>query len=273
MAETYFGVNSYPFTLTYTAGETVTRLCDCGYRTFELMMYPGHLWPGETDTSVLARLVAGRGARIATLNMPNVDINIAAVADESRALSLDMVSRLVRLAGELGAGGVVVGPGKANPLLPAPPDLLESHLLRALDVLAPLAETHATAVFVENLPFGFLPRADDLMEILDRHGDPRVGVCYDVANAEFVGENPADGLRRVRDRLRLVHVSDTGRDVYRHDAVGTGSVAFDRLPAVLDEIGYDEVAMLEIISPAADDAIDVSARRLAAMGWRRGEKR
>ena len=57
--------------------------------------------------------------------------------------------------------------------------------------------------------------------------------------------------------LALVHLSDTPREVYRHSAVGQGSVPFAAVPPVLEEVGYRDLPMLEII---ADDP-DRSNRR------------
>ena len=56
----------------------------------------------------------------------------------------------------------------------------------------------------------WLPRADDVAGMLEEVGDTDIGVCYDVANAVYSGEDPDYGLRRVKDWLRLVHPSDTG---------------------------------------------------------------
>jgi L-ribulose-5-phosphate 3-epimerase len=266
-AASSFGVNTYAFTMSHSAEACLQRLTERGYRVFELMMYPGHLWPGETDTAALRRLVERHDLRIVAVNMPNIDVNIAAAAEDMRAYSSDMLSRLVRLAGELGAEGVVIGPGKANPLFPAPASTLFDHLRTTLDHLAPLAEREGTAIHLENLPFGFLPDAAGLADALDAHGDDRIGICYDLANGHFIGEHPARGLRRVRDRLRLVHASDTTRSVYRHDAVGRGDVPFAEIAPVLAEVGYGDVTVLEIISGEPDADIDDSARRLAKLGW------
>jgi sugar phosphate isomerase/epimerase len=121
------------------------------------------------------------------------------------------------------------------------------------------------------MPFAFLPDAESLMAALERHGDPRVAVIYDVANAVFIGEDPGEGLRRVQGRLKLVHLSDTPREVYRHSAVGEGVVPFADLPPVLDEVGYRDLPMLEIIAADPDHAIRASIERLEAIGWpRRG---
>ena len=66
----------------------------------------------------------------------------------------------------------------------------------------------------------------------------------------------AAALRRCRERLKLVHVSDTGQQVYRHDPVGAGDVPFAQVPPVLKEIGYTRLPMLEIIAPDAEVGSD-----------------
>ncbi len=84
-----FGINTYAYTLNWSAGDCVRHLADQGYRGVELMMYPGHLWPdldagGRRD---LRRASEGRGMRIISLNMPNVDLNIAGASQEMRDYS------------------------------------------------------------------------------------------------------------------------------------------------------------------------------------------
>ena len=54
-------------------------------------------------------------------------------------------------------GAWIVGPGKANPLFPMPRDRMVSYFYRALDKLAPLARQVGTRLFIENMPFAFLP--------------------------------------------------------------------------------------------------------------------
>jgi L-ribulose-5-phosphate 3-epimerase len=56
--------------------------------------------------------------------------------------------------------------------------------------------------------------------------------------------------------------------VYRHDAVGLGTVDFRPIPAVLAEIGFKNKPVLEIIATEPDAAIDDSVRKLSQAGWR-----
>jgi len=260
-----FGCNTYSYIRSHSAADCVGRLADFGFTDFEVMVYPGHLWPradGAATVRDLRQVIAARGLRLVTLNMPNIDINVAAAVAEMRRYSLDLVKDIVTLAGALGAPGVVIGPGKANPLSSAPAEELTGHFFRALNELVPVAERAGTALWVENMPFAYLPAISDLMDTLDRYGNDGIGIVYDVANAYFIGEDLSGGLARCRDRLKLVHFSDT----HRHDPVGAGSVPFAVVPAALAAVGYRERPMLEIISSVPDNDILDSANRLAALG-------
>jgi sugar phosphate isomerase/epimerase len=269
-ARSAFGCNTYSYTLSHTAEDCLTHRADLEFTEFELMMVPGHLWPSEAGSAArkaLRRRVAGLGARIVTLNMPNVDFNIAGLSPEMRHYTLERLTGIVELAGDLGAPGVVIGPGKANPLFAAPKERLTGYFLAALDKLQPLADKAGTALWVENMPFAFLPKVDELMDVLDDYGNPAVGIVWDAANSHFAHEDFARSLERCRKRLKLVHLSDTSRWHYRHSAVGLGTVPFADLAGLLSEIGYAGCSMLEIISDDPDRDILESARRLGAMGF------
>ena len=265
-----FGCNTYSYMRSHGAEACIAQLANQGFREFELMVHPGHLWPAElsaTQRSAIRRLVDQHGLSLVALNMPNIDINVAGAAPGMRAYSLDLLTETVRLAGDLGARGIVIGPGKANPLFPADAEELIGHFFAALDRLCPVAEAAGTALWVENMPFAFLPEIGALMEALEAYGNEAVRVVYDVANAHFIGEDFAAGLKRCRERLALVHLSDTGRQAYRHDPVGQGTVPFADVPDALTAVGYHARPMLEIISRNPDRDIMASACRLAAMGF------
>lgn len=269
-----FGCNTYSYTISHPATDCLSRLADTGFSEFEVMMYPGHLWPpdaGPAERKAVSRLIESRALSIVTLNMPNVDMNIAGASAEMRRYTLDLLRQIVQLAGDLGVPGVVIGPGKANPLFPAPRERLMGYFKAALDELCPLAEKAGTELWVENMPFAFIPDIEGLMQALDGYGNDRIGIVYDVANGYFIDEDIGGALRRCRKRLKLVHLSDTHRNVYRHDPVGQGSVPFRELPPVLAEIGYARRPMLEIISRNADGDILSSAEALVGMGLGRAQ--
>jgi sugar phosphate isomerase/epimerase len=265
-----FGAHTYSFTLRESALHTVPRLVDLGFTCFELMAHPGHLWPAELTASDRVRLrqsVEQVGGEIVALNMPNVDLNIAATTAEMRHHTRGLLADLVRLAGDLGVPGVIMGPGKANPLLPAPRHELLSYFLDGLAELSRLAKTHGTAIWVENMPFSFLPDARGVVEVLDRFGDDTVGTVFDFTNAYFVGEDLEDGLACMSPRLKLVHVSDTGREVFEHAVLGSGTMPIEPIPALLAKAGYKGPVMLEIVSQDPEHGLVESRRRLASLAW------
>jgi len=265
-----FACNTYAYTLSHRAEDCLAHLADLGFSEFEVMMYPGHLWPPDADAAArraLSRLVAARGLGIVTLNMPNIDMNVAGASTEMRRYTLDLLEGIVNLAGELGAAGVVIGPGKANPLFPAPTERLIGYFFSALERLLPVARKAGTALWVENMPFAFLPAIDQLMAVLARFGADEIGIVYDAANGHFIDEDIGGALRACRSRLELVHLSDTDRRQYKHAPVGAGTVPFPTIPALLAEVGYRRRPVLEIIADDADRGILASADRLAQMGF------
>ncbi len=161
----------------------------------------------------------------------------------------------------------MLGPGKANPLFPAPRDRLAGYFFEALDILAPLAKKSGTALWAENMPFAFLPKIDELMDALDHYGNPDIGIVWDAANSHFVKEDLGASLARCAPRLKLVHLSDTDQKTYAHAAVGQGDVPFATLPAALSKVGYRRRTVLEITSRTPDADILASADKLAGMGY------
>ena len=267
-----FGANTYSYMRSHSAEACLARLADQGFDEFEIMVHPGHLWPSDMSAeqrSALRQTIEQRGLKLVSLNMPNIDINVAAAAQGMRFYSLNLLIETVRLAGELGARGVVIGPGKANPLFPASPDELTKYFFEALDLLCPVAESAGTALWVENMPFAFLPGIGELLAALKQYGNDAVRIIYDIPNAYFIGEDFADGLRQCRPLLELVHLSDTGRQAYRHDPVGLGTVPFAEVPRALEAVGYNVKPMLEIISRDPDRDIIASAAKLAVLGFKR----
>ena len=165
-----FGCNSYAYMLSLGAEDCLAKMADLGFREFELMVHPGHLWPAELSADkrrTIRRMLAQHGLQLTTLNLPNIDINIASTTPEMRAYSLDRLTETVRLAGELGVRGVVMSPGKPSALLPAEHEVLTGYFFAALDRLGPIARASGTALWIENVTVSFLPRIGGIMEAKD----------------------------------------------------------------------------------------------------------
>jgi sugar phosphate isomerase/epimerase len=265
-----FGCNTYAYMMSESAESCMARLADVGFQEFEFMVHPVHLWPAELTAgkrAAINRLKEQRGLQITTLNLPNIDMNIASTVGEMRSYSLNLITETVRLAGEVGARGVIISPGRASPLFPAPEDELMGYFFAALDRLCPIAASSGTALWIENVPTTWIPTIGGLMAALKRYGNDAVRIIYDIANAHFIAEDFVDGLQQCRSRLELVHLSDTGQKIFRHDPVGEGTVPFAEVPRALAVVGYKARPVLEIISRDPDRDIIASASKLAALGF------
>lgn len=269
MAETAspFGVNTYSYMYGMTASQCLQHLMAQGYRSVELMMFPGHLWPSEISAAErreLRDLAGANGIRISGLNQPNMDLNIAGASPEMRAYSLALMRCGLELAADLDCPALIIGPGKPNGLLPLPRETTLAWFHEGLASLNETARKLGVKILVENMPMSILPRAQDLMTALDEFGDDEIGIAYDIANAAFLQEDLPESLALLKPRLKAVHLSDTRADVPEHRAFDTpyGIVPLDTLARSINELDLGSTLVFEIISPNPDADLKQSAAAL-----------
>jgi L-ribulose-5-phosphate 3-epimerase len=264
------GINTYGYIWSMSAADCARRLAGLNYRQFEFLLQPPHL-PlddfGPEKRRELKTVLDDLGAKRTALNLPSLDHNLASPFSRARAASVQMFADAIDLAGDLGAEWLVVVPGRMSPLFPPPVDDRINWLTDGVSKLLPRAEARGVGLTIENVPFAGLPDADSLGRFVRSFNSPGVKVCYDAANAHFVGESPAEGIKKLADLLRIVHLSDTTRTAWRHDPVGKGDVPFAEVVEALDAIGYDSAVTLEIIDHDPDAGILGSHRALAPLGF------
>ncbi len=265
-----YTVNTYPYTLRYGLRDCVAHLADLGFRSFEPMLVPGHFWPSREaagEQQRIASLLASRDLRVVTLNQPNLDINLGSTVPEMREHSCAMMIAAMRLAGGWGAMGIVINPGKANPVLPAPREQLADCFRRSLDALVPDAECLNVQLIVKNHPLSYLHRAADLVSFFDGYGWERIAIGYDFANGYFGREDPREALQLLNSRIKLIYAADSGLDEFRHDPVGAGAVRFNDIAETLRALGYRGDTVLEILADDPDRALAASVAQLEAHAW------
>ena len=94
-----FGANTYSYMRSHSAEACVARLADQGFDEFEIMVHPGHLWPSDMSAEqrrALRRTIENGTLKLVSLNMPNIDINVAAAAQGMRFYSLNLLIETVR---------------------------------------------------------------------------------------------------------------------------------------------------------------------------------
>ena len=248
--------------------DALRDLAEHGITRFELTPMPPHLNVagfGAYERRALHRLIDGLGMQCHSVNPGFVDINLISTNPAFRELSLRQIELGLEIAHDLGARFHVIVAGRRHALSPAPVDDVREVLLEGIEHL--LAAADGVTLVLENSPYGYMGTADELCDVVDEVGDPGLRVCYDVANA-LAQEDPVDGLRRVGSRLALAHISDAWRDRWAHTSVGRGDVDFAAFAAGLQEIGYSEVTVYELVDgedPEPRLAVDLAA--LEGHGW------
>ena len=264
------GVNTMSFMWRMPARDALETLARQGYRRFEVMAQRPHFDPfmDRSEAQAFARFLADAGVTVETINMPSLDQNLASGTPQMRDYTVQLFDRLLGIAETIGARGIITVTGRVNPLIRPPQSDLEGWFQDAFEHVLRTAERTGVRLLLENIPMGVYPRADQLIAFADGIDSPAVGICYDIANAHFIGEDVVAGLRQVAPRLGIVHLSDTGREAWRHDPVGQGSCDFAGFGTTLNEIGYTETSMLEIV--AEDKPVEhivASHRELAKLAW------
>lgn len=263
-------VNTYGWIWSTPILDCLRRLIELGHHRFEAMIHPPHLpLDGFSPTArrELRSMVEAAGASITSVNMPSLDHNLASPLDGVRAASVAMFDRAIGLAADLGAPWVVVVPGRMNPLFPPPVDVRTGWMTASIEALLPLAEARGVGLAIENVPFAAFPDATSLEAFVRGFASPKVGVCWDAANAHFIGEDLVAETARLADLLRVVHLSDTTRRVWRHDRLGLGDVPVADFVGAIAAAGFDGPSTLEIIDPDPEAAIADSVRVLRSLGF------
>jgi sugar phosphate isomerase/epimerase len=262
-------INTFPYIWTYSVDHCLAHLAKRGYPRVEIMLTEPHCWPSTLSPEIrreVADRVRAKEIDISSINLGGFDNNFASPAREAQDAAVGIMSAVIDLAGEWGARGIVMSPGLGRPLLPPPLAMLEGNFRKAIEKVLPRAEGAGVDLLLENIPYSFLPKAEGLAAMIESIKHSRLGVCYDVPNAVFAREDPDQGFRRLREHLRLVHFSDTGLDVWRHDRIGKGIVDFKRALEMMKEITYSGPLALEIIDPDGDGAIDESVAAVSKLG-------
>jgi len=264
------GINTISDTWTIPMEDSLRRLAKLGYRRFDIMVSPAHLDTESLtprDCHRIRQFLADEGIEIYALTAQSLDHNLASPRAEIRTMTLGFKKRLIDIAYELGATGIVTVSGRYNALNAPPRAQLEGWFRGSLESAVAYAEKLGVKLFLENIPMGVLPTTAQMVEWVRDFSSPSLSICYDVANGHFIGEDPGEAIRLAAPYLDLVHLSDTTQTAWKHDPIGMGDVDFRGAAEALGELNYQRLSVLEILAPDPDPQIVAGHKQLATLGW------
>lgn len=267
------GGNTFSFMWTHSALEAMDALNSTGLSSFDVIVTPGHLWPDELDGTArkqFRRTLNSRGYTLDSLNPPATDYNIASLTRDVRELALKMYGEIIDLAADLEAKAVVVVPGRVSSLLPPPLTALNNVLEDSIGRLADRAQSRGLLLHLEVHPLSSVPTTKDMLGLVRKLALPNVGIAYDVANAEFIGENQIEAITAMGPLMTQIHLSDATSSRWMHGGFGSGTVDLKAVIDTLDAADYAGSTVLEIISSDPLAEVQQSLDQIRAIRQARG---
>jgi L-ribulose-5-phosphate 3-epimerase len=268
--------STFPFLYSHDGLGAMKHLQSLGYDIFELMIFPPHCWPRELSAEQRKEYkvwLDGEGLRISSFCYPLLDNNPNGVDKLMREYTLNRYREAIDFAAELSCPYVVVIPGPVNSLINPPHQWMLDWFVEGMKTLIQHAKGTGVELLLENVPFTYLPTAQDMVDTATLIG-PEIGINFDICNSAFIKEDPAAAIRMMGDKLKNVHISDSGYEEFVHARLGTGIVDPGPSFEALNDIGYTGATVLEIITdalqPGADPDGDIKASHkvLAEAGWK-----
>ncbi|WP_112322805.1 sugar phosphate isomerase/epimerase family protein [Oceanibium sediminis] len=267
--------STFPYLYSHTGLDAMKRLSGLGYDLFELMIFPPHCWPRElsdADRKDYRAWLDGEGKKVTSFCYPLLDNNPNGVDRLMREYTLDRYREAIDFAAELSCPYVVAIPGPVNSLINPPHEWMLDWFVEGMKELVRHADGTGVELLLENVPFTYLPTAQDMVDTAKLIG-PEVGINYDICNGAFIKEDTAEAIRMMGDMLKNVHISDSGFEEFKHTRLGTGIVDPAPCAQALKDIGYSGVTVLEMISDALQPGEDPDAdfiashKIIAEHGW------
>lgn len=179
---------------------------------------------------------------------------------EERDKAIDGITRLLKVAGHIGAVGLIVVPVFGAPRLPdlspykGVRELQDELLVTLLKELADVAEEAGALILLEPLnryEARYLRRVDEAVAICQKVGKPGVRVMGDFFHMNIEEADIAASIKAAGDYLQHIHLADSNRVL-----PGMGHTDFASGFAALKEIGYSNYMALECGVPG-DRAVEL----------------
>jgi hexulose-6-phosphate isomerase len=257
----------------YPLLEAISRAAELGYDGYEIDIGDfgdtglGLHWPEEFTAERVGG--AGEAAQQAGIEISSLCLGVLwrFYPSSPDAAERDQAAEIIRQSASLSAmvGAKVI-------LLPVgQPDSLTAeqgrdNLVELLKDCAPEAEKAGVVYAVENVGQALAHTADHLIEICERVGSPACQVYYDVGNATGQGADVPADMRKLGERIAMLHVKDRSVSEGRGQVaiIGEGTVDWSGVLQAAKDIGYDGYLTLEVPG-TAETADEVATRSRDAL--------
>jgi protein FrlC len=259
-----FSTNAYT---KFTLPEACDRIAAAGYKAVEVLADAPHAWPpaySEHEARRLKERLDSLGLRCAAVNantamgyfrpLPSAltfEPSLISPAEGPRSDRLRIIRQSMTLANRLGAPVVTITGGRPADLatlgLPIDgPEVLRGRLLDGVEQTIAMADLAGVDVAFEPEPGQFIETTAQLKALIDEVDHPRFGANVDVGHAWCVGDDPAESIRILGQKVMHLHLEDIKDRRHFHLIPGLGEIDFRAIARALDDIGYAGAAAVEL---------------------------
>lgn len=113
-------------------------------------------------------------------------------------------------------------------------DIYKSRLKELLKI----AEFHGVKLALEPEPPGFIPRSQDMLDLIDEMNSEALCINFDIGHAFLTDENIYDTIRAFGKRIVHAHVENLIRGEHLHRVLDDGDIDLRACLAQMKEIGF-----------------------------------
>ena len=123
---------------------------------------------------------------------------------------------------------------------------LRNNVIGQLRKASGIAEKNALNFAMEMRAGDFISSVDGVISIFKETGVENIGMVYDVAHANAIGEYLDLGIYKLNKYLKLVHLSDNDGTRPCHYQPGSGNIDFENIINTLKKVNYDGYVVIDI---------------------------
>lgn len=159
-----------------------------------------------------------------TIHAPFYDLNIGAIDDKIRDITITRLKEAIEFSSKLDAKIIVIHPGYWPFKTPA---LREEWMQRAVPEiikLAKIAQERNIKLAFENV---FDRTPEDLKALMNAVKEPNVGVCFDTGHYNLFSSLPMrEWFEEIGEHILECHIHDNDATADQHKPLGTGTLDF-----------------------------------------------
>lgn len=181
-----------------------------------------------------------------------------------RAQALENMRTAMNYARSVGAGSVLLVPGKVTEAEKENHDHVWKRSIEHIRLLVPLAERLKVQILIENVGNGFCETPELFAQYIDEIGSEWVGIHFDIGNFIRIGP-PADWIRVLGRRIQKLDVKDRTTENEK-TLIGEGQANWPDVRVALSEIKYRGWAAAEVTGGDRNRLKDILDRMNRVLG-------